>query len=98
MNLTDIWLELIEANPALACAVYDAFEEGRWIAMDFLRTTAVASTNRIHLPWLAAKCEETLALMGEDFWTYGVDEYSEALNALYRYSAAQHLVPRLSPV
>ena len=29
MNLTDIWLELVEANPALACAVYDAFEEGR---------------------------------------------------------------------
>ncbi len=28
MNLTDIWLELVEVNPALACAVYDAFEEG----------------------------------------------------------------------
>ena len=64
MNLTDIWLELVEANPALACAVYDAFEEGCWIAMDCLQTTAVASTKLIHLPWLEAMCEETRALMG----------------------------------
>ncbi len=63
--------------------------------MDYLQTTAVASTNRRHLPWLAAEYEETWALIGEGFWTYGVDEYSEALNALYRYSAARHLVPRL---
>ena len=56
--------------------------------MDYLQTTAVTSINRIHLPWLAAECEETRALMEKDFWTYGVDEYSEALNALYRYSAA----------
>ena len=63
--------------------------------MDYLQTTAVTSINRIHLPWLAAECEETRALMEKDFWTYSVDEYSEALNALYRYSAARHLVPRL---
>ena len=98
MNLTDIWLELGEANPALACAVYDAFEEGCRIAMDYLQTTAVASANRVHLPWLAAECGETRELIREDFWTYGVDEYSEALNALYRYSAARHLVPRLPRV
>ena len=61
----------------------------------FLQTTAVALTNRIHLPRLATECEEARALMEKDFWTYGVDEYSEALNALYRYSAARHLVPGL---
>ena len=52
--------------------------------MDYVQTTAVASINRIHLQWLVAEFEETRVLMGEDFWTYDVDEYMVSMSIAKR--------------
>ncbi len=94
MHLIGIRRELADAWPGLARAVYDALVESRRLAMEDLETTATASANRIHLPWLAAEWEDTRELMGADFWPYGLARNREALDALCRYSVAQHLAPR----
>ena len=42
--------------------------------------------------------QETRSLMGDDPWTYGVEENRAALKALIRYSAEQNLTePGLKP-
>ena len=94
MHMIGIRRSLADAHPGLALAVYEAFCEARRIAMDELQVTATASANRIHLPWLATEWEETRALMGGDFWPYGVSANSADLDALCRYSLAQHLAPK----
>jgi len=49
---------------------------------------------RVTLPWLEAEALETIALMGEDYWRYGVHENRNEIETLARYSHEQGLVKR----
>ena len=46
------------------------------------------------LPWIAQEIEETRALMGENFWPYGIKPNRTALEALFQYSYEQDLATR----
>ena len=60
---------LVEHYPWLPTSVYKAFCEAKALAMiDLLDVNALMVT----LPWLEAETKETTAIMGEDFWKYGV--------------------------
>ena len=43
------------------------------------------------LPWAGKELEETLDLMGENFWPYGIKPNRKALEALFLYSFEQGL-------
>jgi 4,5-dihydroxyphthalate decarboxylase len=43
------------------------------------------------LPWYDQELHETRALMGENFWPYGIAENGTTLNALFQYSYEQGL-------
>ena len=46
------------------------------------------------LPWFGQELEDTKALMGKNFYSYGVDPNRKALETLCRYSHAQGLANR----
>jgi 4,5-dihydroxyphthalate decarboxylase len=46
------------------------------------------------LPWIAQEIEETRALMGDNFWPYGIEPNRKALEALFLYSYEQGLAKR----
>ena len=46
---------------------------------------------KIALPWLGQEVEETIALMGRDFWAYGAKENQAALDAFLQYHYEQGL-------
>jgi 4,5-dihydroxyphthalate decarboxylase len=46
------------------------------------------------LPWFGKELEETRALMGENFWPYGIEPNQKALEALFQYSNEQGLTRR----
>jgi len=94
MHMIGIRKTLIEAHPGLASDLHRAFVEARRLTMDDLRATAVASANRMHLPWFSAEWEATVSLMGAEFWPYGVAENRKDLQTLCRYSHEQYLTPR----
>jgi 4,5-dihydroxyphthalate decarboxylase len=48
------------------------------------------------LPWLVAEVEATRALMGDDYWPYGLEPNRAALSALVRYNFDQGLAARQS--
>ncbi len=48
----------------------------------------------ISLPWISKELEETRALMGENFWPYGIEPNRKALEALFQYSHEQGLAKR----
>lgn len=94
MHMIGVRTSLLAEDPDLAARVFRAFVAARRVAMETLEETATASANRLHLPWAAAEWEATRALMGADYWPYGVAENRADLEALCRYSAAQNLAPR----
>ena len=46
------------------------------------------------LPWYAQELSETRALMGKNFYSYGLEDNRKALETLFRYSHEQGLSNR----
>jgi 4,5-dihydroxyphthalate decarboxylase len=91
MHLIGIKKTLVERYPWLATSVYKAFLEAKTRAMvDLCDVNALMVT----LPWLEAETKETMAVMGPDFWKYGVHENMPEIEALTQYSYEQGLIER----
>jgi 4,5-dihydroxyphthalate decarboxylase len=76
----------------LASSLYKAFLSAKRLAeAEFVETTAL----KIGLPWVTAEHETTTALMGRDFWSYGIAANRNVLSTMARYSYEQGLATRL---
>lgn len=91
MHLIGIRKSLAERHPWLPTSVYKAFVEARALAMADL--PSVGALN-VSLPWAEAEKLDTIALMGRDFWKYGIAENTCEIEALTRYSCEQGLAER----
>ena len=94
MHVVGLRKSLAMAHPWLPRALYDAFVRARDLALERLEDIWLGSANRLSLPFLHADMEQTRALMGPDFWSYGFRNNRAELDAMCRYSLAQHLAPR----
>lgn len=91
MHVVGIRNELVERHPWLAASVFKAFTRAKNHAQrDLSELAALKAT----LPWLASEYEETIALMGNDFWRYGVPGNEAVLDAFLRYHHTQGLSER----
>jgi len=72
-----------------------AFEESK--KRTFVTTPALSAL-KVSLPWLMDEWEQTEALMGKDFWPYGVDANRENIATLIQYSYEQGLIDRMLEV
>jgi 4,5-dihydroxyphthalate decarboxylase len=91
MHLIGIRKSLVEQYPWLPVSVYKAFCEAKALAMtDLTDVNALMVT----LPWLEAETKETMAVMGRDFWSYGVHENVREIEALTQYAHEQGLTDR----
>ena len=91
MHLVGIKKPLAERYPWLATSVYKAFCEAKAISMRDLRDV---NALMVSLPFLTAETNETAAVMGDDFWRYGVHENIKELAALIGYAHEQGLIAR----
>jgi 4,5-dihydroxyphthalate decarboxylase len=91
MHLIGIRKTLAEQHPWLATSIYKAFCEAKALAMIDLRDV---NALMVTLPWLVAETKETAAIMGEDFWKYGVAENLPEIEALTTYIHEQGLADR----
>ena len=53
------------------------------------------SATKVTLPFVEERLAEARALMGEDFWPYGVGANRKTLETFLRHHHAQGLSPRL---
>src|SRR5712664_3482682 len=91
MHLVGIRKELVQQYPWLPTSVYKAFCEAKALAMiDLLDVNALMVT----LPWLIPETQDTMAIMGKDFWAYGIHENMREIEALSQYAFEQGLVDR----
>ncbi len=91
MHVIGIRQALAEAQPWLGASLMKAFAQAKALALsEFAEVAAL----KITLPWIAAEAEATAALMGEDYWPYGVEANMATLEAFLRHHHAQGLSPR----
>ena len=79
---------LVDKYPWLSEAVFEAYLQAKQMMYTDLRKMGWAT---LSLPWAAKELEETRALMGENFWPYGVEANRKALETLFQYSYEQGL-------
>ena len=91
MHAVAIRNSLVEKNPWLPEAVFDAYSQAKQLMYNDLRKMGWAT---ISLPWAGKELEETRALMGDNFWPYGIDANRKALETLFQYSYEQDLASR----
>ncbi|PHV66180.1 4,5-dihydroxyphthalate decarboxylase [Williamsia muralis] len=87
--------QLVESEPGLAQKVFTIFNESKIAAQNKLWSTSVSYPT---LPWTLAAVEDQAALMGTDYWPYGVERNRPTLEALVRYMNSQHLTWRHLPL
>jgi 4,5-dihydroxyphthalate decarboxylase len=82
MHTVVIRRDVYEQNRWVAQALYKAFVEAQKHTYDDLYVTAAL---KAMLPWLTAHVEETRALMGDDYWSYGFERNRATLATFLRY-------------
>ena len=92
MHLVGVRRTLAEAHPWLPGAVFKAFEELKQAALELLSDT---SATKVTLPFVEERLGEARSLMGDDFWSYGVEANRKTLETFLRHHHAQGLSPRL---
>ena len=91
MHVVVIRADVYRRDRWVAKSLMDAFVRARAIALAGLDETA---SLRYMLPWLADDVAAAQQVLGDDYWTYGLDGNEAALAAITRYSCEQGLIPR----
>ena len=92
MHLLGIRRTLAEAHPWLPAAVAKAFEQSKSLALSKLGDT---SASKVTLPFVEEQLRAARALMGEDFWPYGLEPNRTVLQRFLRRHHAEGLSARL---
>jgi 4,5-dihydroxyphthalate decarboxylase len=91
MHAVAVKKTLIEKNPWIAKAIFDAYSEAKQMDYKFMKKLGWAYDS---LPWYGQELEATRKIMGENFWPYGIEVNRKTLETLFRYSYEQGLCSR----
>ena len=80
-----------EQYPWLPASIYKALLESKAIGLEKLTNLAQLC---VALPWMEVEATETKALMGNDYWRYGVKECRHEIDVMTRYAHEQGLTAR----
>lgn len=92
MHVIAIRRSMAEAHPWLPVSVFKAFAEAKRRSLEELAEIGFLYTT---LPWSVAEREDTVALMGEDYWPYGVGPNIHTIKTFLRYHHEQGLSAKL---
>lgn len=93
MHVLVIKKELYENDRWIASSLYNAFVESKNMVTNELKNATGAL--KYSLPWLRDYVDETLSLMGNDYWPYGLSENHHTLSKFLEYMFDQGVIPRL---
>jgi 4,5-dihydroxyphthalate decarboxylase len=92
MHIVGVRRELADKHPWLPGAVYKALEQAKAVALAQLSDT---SATKVTLPFVEERLNEARELMGEDFWSYGLNANRKTLETFLRHHHSQGLSSRL---
>src|SRR5262245_61145079 len=91
MHMVGVRRTIAERHPWLPAAVLKAFAEAKAVALAKLSDT---SATKVTLPFVEEQLKAARALMGEDFWSYGVAPNRHVIETFLRHHHGQGLSPR----
>jgi 4,5-dihydroxyphthalate decarboxylase len=91
MHILGVRRSLAEAHPWLPGAVFKAFSEAKDLCLERLRETSAC---KITMPFVDERLHADMKLMGEDFWTYGIDRNRHVLDDFFEQHHRQGLSSR----
>jgi 4,5-dihydroxyphthalate decarboxylase len=91
MHMVGVRRTIAERHPWLPAAVLKAFAQAKAVALAKLSDT---SATKVTLPFVEEQLKAARALMGEDFWSYGVGSNRHVIEAFLRHHHGQGLSPR----
>lgn len=91
MHVLGLRKELVEEHPFLAAAAVKVFTQAKAIALHKLSDT---SATKVTLPFVEERLRQARQLMGDDFWSYGIDASRPTLDAFLSAHHAQGLSKR----
>lgn len=91
MHVVVIRRDVYEAFPWTAQSLYKAFAHAKAEALDRLYDS---SALRFMLPWLNQHLEDAWDLLGDDYWSYGLESNYVGLDTFLRYHHEQGLSGR----
>jgi 4,5-dihydroxyphthalate decarboxylase len=92
MHIVGVRRQLAEKHPWLPAAVLKAFEQSKVKAVAHL---SEPSATKVTLPFVEERLMETQALMGENYWSYGVQINRHVLETFFRHHYQLGLSSRL---
>ena len=95
MHVVGIRNALAQQHPWLPGAVVKAFTQSKAAALEALGDT---SATKVTLPFVEEQLHAARALMGRDYWSYGVAQNQPTLETFLRYHHSQGLSPRQVPL
>jgi 4,5-dihydroxyphthalate decarboxylase len=91
MHAVAIRKDMIEKYPQFPKVVFNAYSQAKKLMYNHMRKLGWVT---ISLPWVGQEIEETRALMGDNYWPYGIEPNRKALEALFQYSYEQGLASK----
>lgn len=91
MHVLAVRAELLKQHPWLASSLFTAFRQAKDIA---IRDLEEIGAYNVTVPWLASELADIRAVLGDDYWPYGLAKNRRSLEAALRYSHAQGLSAR----
>ena len=88
MHAVAVRKSLLQEYPGLARALFDAYSAAKSKAYAHMSKIGWAADM---LPWYAQEMEHTVAMMGPNFYSYGIGPNRKTLETLFRYSHEQGL-------
>jgi 4,5-dihydroxyphthalate decarboxylase len=95
MHVVGIRNALAQQHPWLPSAVVKAFTQSKAAALEALGDT---SATKVTLPFVEEQLHAARALMGQDYWSYGVAQNQPTLETFLRYHHSQGLSSRQVPL
>lgn len=88
MHAVAIRKSLLDRHPWVAKAVFDGYSRAKQFDYEFMGKMGWAYSS---LPWFSQELEDTRALMGKNFYSYGLEANRKTMEVLLRYSHDQGL-------
>ena len=89
MHAIAVRSDAAEARPSLPKEVFELYQQAKQVAYDDLETTTAL---KVSLPWVTQEYEDTIGLMGKNYWPYGIEVNRKDLELATRYAYEQGLV------
>jgi 4,5-dihydroxyphthalate decarboxylase len=94
MHTVVIRRAVYDRDPWVAAALVEAFQKAKAIAENAYRAGSVFFTPSLMIPWVASLQDRNRALLGDDFWPYGIERNRKVLETVLRYHREQGLLTR----